>query len=105
MTTVDVNIAPWLLEAACRGSLDMFEDSWGEAGLKRRGRRAAALAVCRYCPVRRECGEAALASVDAGVPLYGIWCGVEFTDVTPCRQDPLVARLRAIVEAERDRNA
>jgi hypothetical protein len=74
----------------------MFVDQWG-TGRDARRRRAAALATCRRCAVRRECGLAALADVDAGMTLYGVLCGVEFTDVTPCRQQKDVARLRAVV--------
>jgi len=41
--------------------------------------------------------EAACREVDAGVSLYGVLCGVAFTDVTPSRQWRDVARLRAVV--------
>jgi hypothetical protein len=74
----------------------MFVDQWG-AGRDARRCRVAALATCRTCVVRRECGLAALADVDAGMSLYGVLCGVEFTDVTPSRQQKDVDRLRAVV--------
>jgi hypothetical protein len=74
----------------------MFADRWG-IGREARRHRAAALAACRRCPVRRECGQAALADVDAGMSLYGVLCGIEFTDVTPSRQQRDVARLRTVV--------
>jgi hypothetical protein len=74
----------------------MFADHWGVGGEARR-RRAAALRTCRACPVRRPCGLAALAAVNAGFSLYGVLCGVAFTDVTPSRQERDIARLRAVV--------
>jgi hypothetical protein len=88
----------WMAQAACRGADApcMFADRWG-IGRGAARQRAAALAACRSCPVRRECGIAALADVDAGMSLYGVLCGVEFTDVTPCRQERDVARLRVVV--------
>ena len=88
----------WVAEAACRevDAPSMFADHWG-VGADARRRRAAALRTCRKCPVRRACGLAALAAVDAGVSLYGVLCGVAFTDVTPSRQWRDVARLRAVV--------
>jgi hypothetical protein len=49
------------------------------------------------CSVRLDCGRTALAAADAGQVLYGVLCGVEFTDVTPCRQDSDIERLRAVV--------
>jgi len=74
----------------------MFADSW-EVGRAARRYRAAALATCRACVVRRQCGEAALANVQAGMSLYGVLCGVEFTDVTASRQQRDVDRLRAVI--------
>jgi hypothetical protein len=74
----------------------MFADGWG-VGREARRRRTAALATCRKCVVRRHCGVSALAEVDAGMSLYGVVCGIEFTDVTPSRQSRDVARLRAVV--------
>src|SRR3954447_7308774 len=90
--------AAWSRDAACRedSAPPMFADSWG-AGRDARRHRAAALATCRTCVVRRQCGEAALATVDAGMSLYGVLCGVEFTDVTASRQQRDVERLRAVI--------
>ena len=90
----------WMTGAACRGADApcMFADRWG-IGQSARRQRTAALAACRRCPVRRECGLAALADVEAGMSLYGVLCGVEFTDVTPSRQQRDVARLRLVVAA------
>src|SRR4051812_5732606 len=89
---------PWIDGAACReGSApSMFADSWG-VGRDARRHRAAALATCLTCVVRRQCGEAALANIEAGMSLYGVLCGVEFTDVTPTRQQRDVDRLRAVI--------
>lgn len=88
----------WVAEAACRqvDAPSMFADHWG-VGADARRRRAAALRTCRKCPVRQACGLSALAAVDAGFSLYGVLCGVAFTDVTPSRQWRDVARLRAVV--------
>ena len=88
----------WFAEAACRevDAPSMFADHWG-VGADARRRRAAALRTCRKCPVRRACGLSALAAVDAGFSLYGVLCGVAFTDVTPSRQWRDVARLRSVV--------
>src|SRR5262245_20861187 len=77
----------WPDQAACREpeAPSMFADEWGVGRLGRR-RRAAALSCCRRCPVRQECGLQALDEVDSGLCLYGVRCGIEFTDVTPSRQ-------------------
>jgi Transcription factor WhiB len=90
--------AHWVNRAACRGldAPSMFADRWG-VGAQARRLRTAALATCRTCVVRRECGLAALADIDAGMSLYGVHCGIEFTDVTPSRQERDVARLRTVV--------
>jgi len=74
----------------------MFADGWG-VGRDARRHRAAALATCRACAVRRQCGQAALANVEDGMSLYGVLCGVEFTDVTASRQQRDVDRLRAVI--------
>jgi hypothetical protein len=52
----------WPHDAACRepNAPSMFADEWG-VGRPGRRRRAAALAWCRRCPVRKECGLQALA--------------------------------------------
>jgi len=47
--------------------------------------------------MRLECGRTALQVVETSGSLYGVWCGVEFTDVTPSRQERDVNRLRAVV--------
>jgi len=44
-----------------------------------------------------ECGVQALDEADEGLCLYGVRCGIEFTDVTPSRQQPDIDRLRAVV--------
>jgi len=74
----------------------MFADDWG-TGLQGRRRRTAALSCCRRCPVRSECGVQALDEADEGLCLYGVRCGIEFTDVTPSRQQPDIDRLRSVV--------
>ena len=74
----------------------MFPDEWG-VGRHGRRHRAAALSCCRRCAVRQECGVQALAEVDDGLCLYGVRCGIEFTDVTPSRQQRDIDRLRALV--------
>jgi hypothetical protein len=74
----------------------MFADEWG-VGRQGRRHRAAALSSCRRCPVRQQCGLQALAEVDSGLCLYGVRCGIEFTDVTPSRQQRDLERLRAVV--------
>lgn len=74
----------------------MFADDWGTGRLGRR-QRARALACCRGCPTRLDCGRQALAEFDSGLCLYGVRCGIEFTDVTPSRQERDIARLRVVV--------
>jgi hypothetical protein len=93
-----VDDTAWAAHAACResGAPSMFVDDWGIGRYGRR-RRAAALACCQRCPVRAECGRQALAEVDAGLCLYGVRSGIEFTEVTPSRRRCDVERLRAVV--------
>jgi hypothetical protein len=90
--------AEWTSRAACSepGAPSMFADDWG-VGRSGRRRRAIALACCRRCAVRQNCGLQALVEVEAGLCLYGVRCGIEFTDVTPSRQQRDVERLRAAV--------
>jgi hypothetical protein len=102
-TTIDrlfhsQNEAAWASHAECRGpdAPSMFADDWG-VGRPGRRRRATALACCRRCPVRRDCGLRALAEAEAGLCLYGVRCGIEFTDVTPSRQQRDIQRLRTAV--------
>jgi hypothetical protein len=99
------HVGKWTDHAACReaDAPSMFADQWGVGGDARRC-RTAALATCRTCVVRRQCGVTALAQVDAGMSLYGVVCGIEFTDVLPSRQSHDVARLRAVV-AKLDQSA
>ena len=84
--------------AACQApdAPSVFPDDWG-VGRKGRAKRAQALALCRTCAVRRECGLQALREFDSGLDLYGIRCGIAFTDIT--RQDRSAARLRILVAA------
>jgi hypothetical protein len=69
---------------------------WG-VGRHGRAKRARALAVCRTCTVSRDCGLKALREFDSGLEVYGIRCGIVFTDIT--RQDRQIARLRTLVTA------
>jgi hypothetical protein len=82
--------------AACQApdAPSPFPDDWG-VGRRARAKRAQALANCRTCPIRRECGLEALREFDIGLPVYGIRCGIAFTDLT--RQDRQIARLRTLV--------
>jgi hypothetical protein len=82
--------------AACQApdAPSPFPDEWG-VGRQGRAKRAQALAICRTCPVRRECGLQALREFDSGLVVYGIRCGIAFTDIT--RQDRQIARLRTLV--------
>ncbi len=84
--------------AACQepGAPSLFPDDWG-VGRQGRAKRAQALAICRTCPVVRECGLQALREFDSGLEVYGIRCGIAFTDIT--RQDRQIARLRNLVTA------
>jgi hypothetical protein len=76
----------------------MFPDEW-PIGREGRTARSQALQLCRFCPVRLECGQEAVRRLDAGQILYGVHCGVVFTDVTPSRQARDVKRLRSVVAA------
>jgi WhiB family redox-sensing transcriptional regulator len=74
MTTSAQEQAGWVPYAACAGQpLDLFfgpHDNWNGNSKVPRGSRASlekAKALCRSCPVRVECADAALP--------YGIWGG------------------------------
>ncbi|MFF0305583.1 WhiB family transcriptional regulator [Streptomyces sp. NPDC004562] len=62
----------WLEDAGCRG---LDTELFFPAGPKGPGRRQAdeAKAVCRMCPVRRQCASWALATAQQ----YGIWGGMD----------------------------
>jgi WhiB family redox-sensing transcriptional regulator len=63
----------WQLQARCRG-LDSayFFHPDNERGAARAARVSRAKAICRRCPVRRECRQHALAAQEP----YGIWGGL-----------------------------
>ena len=87
-----------LYEPACAApdAPSPFPDDWG-TGRHGRARRSRALANCRTCPIRRQCGEEALDEYEAGLDLYGIRGGVVFSDVT--RPEAAIVRLRRLVAA------
>jgi WhiB family redox-sensing transcriptional regulator len=63
----------WWVSAACRGmDGSLFFSPDGENGLPRRAREARARAVCRQCPVRKECAAFALSTRQQ----YGTWGGL-----------------------------
>lgn len=63
----------WQLQGACR-DLDtaLFFHPEGERGPRREAREAAAKAICRQCPVMRECARHALSTREP----YGVWGGM-----------------------------
>ena len=63
----------WVLDAACRGAIELFfapDDS--ETRAERRRREARAKTVCEACGVRVECLEEAIAHDEQ----FGIWGGL-----------------------------
>jgi WhiB family redox-sensing transcriptional regulator len=62
----------WQVLARCRGRDDLFFHPHGERDPERSEREAAAKQVCAGCPVKRECLDHALASVEP----YGVWGGL-----------------------------
>ena len=62
----------WQREAVCRGmDSGSFFSPDGESGKPRRMREQAAKAICRSCPVRKECLDWALGKPET----YGVWGG------------------------------
>lgn len=88
--------------ASCRqpGAPSPFPDDWG---IGRRGVaiHSRALALCRGCPVRILCGQRALEEYESHREVYGVRCGIAFTDVERVRQALKIECLRAILERER----
>jgi WhiB family redox-sensing transcriptional regulator len=67
----------WQLRAACRRmDSEVFFHPEGERGQARARREAGAKAVCRSCPVLRQCRTHALAVREP----YGIWGGLSRPD-------------------------
>lgn len=66
----------WQDRAACRDEDD--PDDWFAHGNTDKANEA--LAVCRRCPVRRECLTAGLSLFDDSRFMFGIWGGVHQTD-------------------------
>ena len=63
----------WQLSGACRDEdPKLFFHPEGERGPTREAREGAAKAICRRCPVIRECAAHALASREP----YGVWGGM-----------------------------
>jgi WhiB family transcriptional regulator, redox-sensing transcriptional regulator len=74
----------WQVRAACRGlNADLFFNPDYERGRPKRLREENAKAVCRSCPVLKQCLEWAVA---VGEP-YGIWGGM-----TPAERQELRER-------------
>jgi hypothetical protein len=81
---------PWQAAAACLGAgpvgflepLSVKRDRWR-------------VDVCSACPVRRECALQALAHLERGEPLVGLWAGVAF--VGHRRRRDLVRELREVI--------
>jgi len=80
----------WQLAAACRGSDELFFHPHGEREPARSERERAAQALCRRCPVRRECADHAL---EMGEP-YGVWGGVTEAEREEVLHGPRVVRRR-----------
>ncbi len=67
----------WQYQGACRSTGDeLFFHPEGERGPRRRGRDAAAQAVCATCPVLQQCRDHALAVREP----YGVWGGLTEDD-------------------------
>ncbi|MQA12938.1 MAG: WhiB family transcriptional regulator [Pseudonocardiaceae bacterium] len=81
----------WQLHAACVGlGSEVFFHPSGERGAQRSARAERAKAVCRSCPVIRECREHALAAREP----YGVWGGLteeERADVLGDQQQPIAS--------------
>ena len=67
----------WQMDGACRETdTNLFFHPEGERGPSRRGRDAAAQAICAACPVITECRNHALAVKEP----YGVWGGLTEDD-------------------------
>lgn len=66
----------WQLRAGCHGQQELFFHPPGERAPERSQRQAAALTLCRACPVRPQCLEHALMSLET----YGVWGGTTERD-------------------------
>jgi WhiB family redox-sensing transcriptional regulator len=67
----------WQMDGACRETdTNLFFHPEGERGPSRRGRDAAAQAICATCPVIDECRSHALAVKEP----YGVWGGLTEDD-------------------------
>ena len=80
----------WQLEAQCRGRDDLFFHPHGEREPSRSQREAAAVEVCRSCPVRRACLDHALSSREP----YGVWGGKTETEREAMIYGPRPVRVR-----------
>lgn len=64
----------WREDAACRDAdTDLFFPN--AVGIKGANQKKQAMAICRTCPVIRQCKEAALANFEN----HGIWAGEDFS--------------------------
>lgn len=78
----------WQMQGSCRTTdPDVFFHPEGERGPSRRNRDEAAKAVCRTCPVLRQCREHALRVREP----YGVWGGMSEHE----REDILGQRIPA----------
>lgn len=78
----------WQMQGSCRATdPDVFFHPEGERGPSRRNRDEAAKAVCRTCPVLRQCREHALRVREP----YGVWGGMSEHE----REDILGQRIPA----------
>jgi len=67
----------WQEQAACRGmAVSAFFSPQSERGNPRRLREQRAQAICRECPVRKQCASFALRTGQA----FGVWGGLTEAD-------------------------
>jgi WhiB family redox-sensing transcriptional regulator len=83
MTAPSLN---WRHRGACRGEdPELFFGPEDEPAPDRHAREARAGVVCRYCPVKRQCGQHAVTAPEK----WGVWGGIGEADRVHVRRNYL----------------
>jgi WhiB family transcriptional regulator, redox-sensing transcriptional regulator len=96
LSTTRSDVLQWQLLGACRAEdSELFFGSDDESRRAIRRREAAAKAVCRRCPVLRECREHVLLTRQS----HGVWGGLSESDREDLRSTGLRRGRRRVVAA------
>ena len=91
----------WRDQAACIGQSDLFVPrSIDENRYERWERQQKAKAICKECPVRRDCLEFALREQGGRGPKVGVWAGVSADFIQKTIKDGNVKNIERLLDPD-----